>query len=152
MSVKHNRAKAIAAGQLEALRASILAEVEEKNAATEESIISSIRSNLISPPKDGEEWNDRKSYITGDVVTYGGKKYAALRYSRGKAPADHPEEWAEVPEEEKITAWEEIPDGEVIEKGTFVTYKGKKWVCTAQHIKSPVYSPRAASAKWETAE
>ena len=151
MSVKHNTAKPIAPGQLEALRASILAEVEEKTAATEESIIQSIRSNLISPPKDGEEWDERKSYITGDVVKQSGKAYAALRYSRGKAPADHPEAWTEVPEKEEVAAWEEIPEGEVIEKGTFVMYKGKKWVCTAQHIKSPVYSPRDVSAKWEVA-
>lgn len=49
MSVTHKKSeKQIGAAELEALRASIMAEVEAARAETEESIISSIRNNLVS--------------------------------------------------------------------------------------------------------
>lgn len=52
MSVTHKKSeKQIGAAELEALRASIMAEVEAARAETEESIISSIRNNLVSLPK-----------------------------------------------------------------------------------------------------
>ena len=52
MSVTHKRSeKQIGAAELEALRASIMAEVEAARAETEESIISSIRNNLVSIPE-----------------------------------------------------------------------------------------------------
>ena len=71
MSVTHKRSeKQIGAAELEALRASIMAEVEAARAETEESIISSIRNNLVSIPEQGEEWNEKKSYITGDVAQH----------------------------------------------------------------------------------
>lgn len=71
MSVTHKKSeKQIGTAELEALRASIMAEVEAARTETEESIISSIRNNLVSIPEQGEEWNEKKSYITGDVVTY----------------------------------------------------------------------------------
>ena len=54
------------------LALSFKAEVEAARAETEESIISSIRNNLVSLPEQGEEWNEKKSYITGDVVTLDG--------------------------------------------------------------------------------
>ena len=74
MSVTHKKSeKQIGAAELEALRASIMAEVEAARAETEESIISSIRNNLVSIPEQGEEWNEKKSYITGDVVTLDGE-------------------------------------------------------------------------------
>lgn len=148
MSVTHKKRGAVAEG-LEALRASILAEVEAKNAETEESIIQSIRSNLVSIPEAGEEWNERKSYIAGDTVTLEGVSYTATHYSRGKSPASYPDRWTIAPTEEEIGAWADIADGTVIEEGTTVTYNGKTWVCTAQHFKSSVYSPRAVSLKWE---
>jgi hypothetical protein len=48
MSVTHKKSeKQIGAAELEALRASIMAEVETARAETEESIISSIRNNLV---------------------------------------------------------------------------------------------------------
>ena len=88
MSVTHKKSeKQIGAAELEALRASIMAEVEAARAETEESIISSIRNNLVSIPEQGEEWNEKKSYITGDVVTLDGVSYTATHYSRGKSPA-----------------------------------------------------------------
>lgn len=56
MSVTHKRSeKQIGAAELEALRTSIMAEVEAARAETEESIISSIRNNLVSIPEQGEE-------------------------------------------------------------------------------------------------
>lgn len=86
MSVTHKKSeKQIGAAELEALRASIMAEVEAARAETEESIISSIRNNLVSLPEQGEEWNEKKSYITGDVVTLDGVSYTATHYSRGKS-------------------------------------------------------------------
>ena len=97
----------------------------------------------------GEEWNEKKSYITGDVVTLDGVSYTATHYSRGKSPASNPDKWTRTPTEEQIGAWADLPDGEVITEGTKVTHNGKKWVCVAQHFKSSVYSPRVNSTKWE---
>lgn len=148
MSVTHKKTGAGAEG-LEAFRASILAEVEAKNAETEESIISGIRENLVSLPVEGEEWNSRKSYITGDVVTFDGASYTAIHFSRGKSPASYPDKWTPTPTEAEIGAWADIADGTVIVEGTTVTYDGKTWVCTQQHIKSTVYKPKAISTKWE---
>lgn len=55
MSVTHKKSeKQIGAAELEALRTSIMAEVEAARAETEESIISSIRNNLVSLPTDCE--------------------------------------------------------------------------------------------------
>lgn len=45
-------------------------------------------------------------------------------------------------------AWGDIEDGTVIEVNTIVTYNGKTWQCTEQHIKSTVYKPKAGSSKW----
>ena len=45
-------------------------------------------------------------------------------------------------------AWGDIEDGTVIEVDTIVTYNGKTWQCTEQHIKSTVYKPKAGSSKW----
>ena len=135
MSVTHKKSeKQIGAAELEALRASIMAEVEAAHAETEESIISSIRNNLVSIPEQGEEWNEKKSYITGDVVTLDGVSYTATHYSRGKSPASNPDKWTRTPTEEQIGAWADLPDGEVITEGTKVTHNGKKWVCVAQQI------------------
>ena len=62
MSVKYKRDdKKIGAEEFEAFRASIMAEVESARAETEESIIASIRNNLVSVPEQGEEWNEKKS-------------------------------------------------------------------------------------------
>lgn len=66
MSVTHKKSeKQIGAAELEALRASIMAEVETARAETEESIISSIRNNLVSIPEQGEEWNEKKKLYHG---------------------------------------------------------------------------------------
>ena len=89
MSITHKKSeKQIGAAELEALRASIMAEVEAARAETEESIISSIRNNLVSRPE-----NEKKSYITSDVVTLDGVSYTATHYSRGKSPASNPDKW-----------------------------------------------------------
>ncbi len=150
MSVTHKRSeKQIGAGELEAFRASIMAEVEAARAETEESIISSIRNNLVSLPEQGEAWNEKKSYITGDVVTLDGVSYTATHYSRGKSPASNPDRWTLTPTEEEIGAWADIEDGAIVAEGTKVTHNGKTWVCIAQHFKSSVYSPRDNSKKWQ---
>ena len=94
MSITHKKSeKQIGAAELEALRASIMAEVAAARAETEESISSSIRNNLVSRPEQGEEWNEKKSYITSDVVTLDGVSYTATHYSRGKSPASNPDKW-----------------------------------------------------------
>lgn len=150
MSVTHKKSKAqIGAEELKAFRASIMAEVEAARAETEESIISSIRNNLVSLPEQGEEWNEKKSYITGDVVTLDGVSYTATNYSRGKSPASNPDRWTLTPTEEEIGAWADIEDGTIVAEGTKVTHNGKTWVCIAQHFKSSVYSPRDNSKKWQ---
>lgn len=138
--------------RLEEFRASILAEIETARAETEENIIASIRDNLISAPEAGEEWNEYKSYIAGDTVLYEGVSYTAVKYSRGKSPADNPDRWTLTPTEAEIIAWADIEDGSVIEEGLVVTHNGKTWVCIAQHIKSSVYSPRSVSTKWKKVE
>lgn len=150
MSVTHKKSeKQIGAEELEAFRASILAEMEASRAETEESIISSIRNNLVSIPEQGEAWNEKKSYITGDVVTLDGVSYTATHYSRGKSPASNPDRWTLTPTEEEIGAWADIEDGAIVTEGTKVTHNGKTWVCIAQHFKSSVYSPRDNSKKWQ---
>lgn len=153
MSVTHRPDKAgVGAEELKAFRASIIAEVKaeiaERNTETEKSIIEGIRENLASPPQDGEEWDNRKSYIAGDVVALGGKSFTAVHYSRGKSPADYPKLWEAMSAEEPIAAWADIPDGTVIAEGDKVTHDGKTWVCKSQHIKSTVYKPKAGSSKW----
>lgn len=153
MSVTHKReAGGIGAEGLAAFRASLLAELEKKQAESEENIIASIRENLVSAPVAGEEWNERKSYITGDTATDGGASYTALRFSRGKRPSENPEHWALTPAAEDIPAWGDIADGTVIREGAQVTHDGFTWVCKSQHIKSAVYKPKALSAKWEKVE
>lgn len=150
MSVTHKKSeKQISAEEFEAFRASILAEMEASRAETEESIISSIRNNLVSIPEQGEAWNEKKSYITGDVVTLDGVSYTATHYSRGKSPASNPDRWTLTPTEEEIGAWADIEDGAIVTEGTKVTHNGKTWVCIAQHFKSSVYSPRDNSKKWQ---
>lgn len=150
MSVTHKKSKLqIGAGEFEAFRASIMQEIEAAKAETEESIVTNIRNNLVSIPEQGEEWNEKKSYIAGDTVIFEGVSYTATHYSRGKSPAYNPNKWTLTPSTDEIRAWGDIPDGEIIEEGVTVTYKGKTWVCTAQHFKSSVYSPRAVSTKWE---
>lgn len=153
MSVTHNKKKdGISAEGLAAFRASVLAEIEQRQTETEESIITSIRENLVSAPVEGEAWDERKSYITGDTATDDGVSYTALRFSRGKRPSEHPEHWALTPAAVDIPAWDDIEDGTVIMEGTQVTHDGFTWVCTSQHIKSTVYKPKAVSTKWEKVE
>lgn len=153
MSVTYNKNKrGIGAEGLAAFRAEFLAEVEQKQAESEEHLITSIRENLVSAPVEGEAWNERKSYITGDTATDDGVSYTALRFSRGKRPSEYPEHWALTPAEEDIQAWADIPDGTVIEEGTQVTHEGVTWVCKSQHFKSTVYRPKAVSTKWEQVE
>lgn len=149
MSITHRKVSGAQGIDVEALRASILQNVTAEVEASQESIIANIRENLVSAPAAGEEWNEKKSYITGDTATDGGVSYTALRFSRGRQPSLNPERWALTPTEAEIAAWNSIEDGTVITVGTQVTHNGKKWVCTAQHIKSSVYSPRAISLKWE---
>lgn len=160
MSIKVGKRPAAATGELETIRASILQEVETirasilqeveaANTATEESIITGIRNNLVSVPEQGETWNEKKSYITGDVVTLDGVSYTATHYSRGKSPEAYPDKWTLTPTEETYGAWADIEDGSVITEGTKVSHNDKSWVCVAQHIKSSVYSPRTNSTKWE---
>ena len=119
------------------------AELEEARTELAETITAA-RNNLISPPEQGAAWNAETRYTAGDTVEGG---YIALRYSRGKNPTDHLGTYWTL---QTVTypAWSDIEDGTVIEVDTIVTYNGKTWQCTEQHIKSTVYKPKAGSSKW----
>lgn len=119
------------------------AELEEVKTELAETIAAA-RNNLISPPEQGAAWNAETRYTAGDTVEGG---YIALRYNRNKNPADHLGVYWEHDTAE-IVAWDSIEDGTVIEVDTIVTYNGKTWRCTEQHIKSTVYKPKAGSSKW----
>lgn len=109
-----------------------------------EQVLSDTRENLTPVPTQGAAWNAETRYIAGDTV----EGYIALKYSRNKNPADNLGTYWAV---QTVTypAWSDIEDGTVIEVDTIVTYIGKTWKCTDQHIKSTVYKPKAGSAKWE---
>ena len=109
-------------------------------------ILTAARAGLIPTPTQGAPWNAETRYIAGDTVEGG---YVALRYSRGKDPADTANlgVYWEMPQV-SYPAWSDIEDGTVIEVDTIVTYNGKTWQCTEQHIKSTVYKPKAGSSKW----
>lgn len=107
-------------------------------------LIAAARQSLISPPSQGAPWDAETRYIAGDTVEGG---YVALKYSRNKPPAANLGTYWAV---QTVTypAWGDIEDGTVIEVDTIVTYNGKTWQCTEQHIKSTVYKPKAGSSKW----
>lgn len=109
-----------------------------------ESLLSDTRNNLVSIPVQGAEWSAEMRYIAGDTVEGG---YIALKYNRNKPPAANLGTYWAV---QTVTypAWSDIEDGTVIEVDAIVTYNGKTWRCTEQHIKSTVYKPKAGSSKW----
>ena len=109
-------------------------------------VLTAARAGLTPTPTQGAPWDAETRYITGDTVEGG---YVALRYSRGKDPADTANlgVYWEIPQF-SYPAWGDIEDGTVIEVNTIVTYNGKTWQCTEQHIKSTVYKPKAGSTKW----
>lgn len=106
-------------------------------------VLTAARAGLTPTPTQGAPWDAETRYIAGDTV----EGYVALRYSRGKNPTDHLGAYWAV---QTVTypAWSDIEDGTVIEADTIVTYNGKTWRCTEQHIKSTVYKPKAGSTKW----
>ena len=108
-----------------------------------EQLLADARASLTPTPTQGAPWDAETRYITGDTV----EGYIALRYSRNKPPAENLGTYWAV---QAVTypAWGDIEDGTVIEVGTIVTYNGKTWQCTEQHIKSTVYKPKAGSSKW----
>lgn len=107
-------------------------------------VLTAARAGLAPTPTQGAPWDAETRYIAGDTVEGG---YVALRYSRGKNPTDHLGIYWAV---QTVTypAWSDIEDGTVIEVNTIVTYNGKTWQCTEQHIKSTVYKPKAGGSKW----
>ncbi len=127
----------------EAAARATAAELEEARTELAETIAAA-RDNLISPPEQGAPWNAETRYTAGDTVEGG---YIALRYNRNKNPADYLGVYWEHDAAE-IVAWDSIEDGTVIYEGGIVSYGGKNWICTAQHIKSTVYKPKAGSSKW----
>lgn len=124
-------------------QATRLAELEAQGNEIVE-ILTAARAGLISTPTQGAPWNAETRYIAGDTVEGG---YVALKYSRNKPPAENLGTYWAV---QTVTypAWSDIEDGTVIEVGTVVTYGGKTWRCTEQHIKSTVYKPKTGSSKW----
>lgn len=124
-------------------QATRLAELEAQGNEIVE-ILTAARAGLTPTPTQGAPWDAETRYIAGDTVEGG---YVALRYSRGKNPTDHLGTYWTL-QTVTYTAWSDIEDGTVIEVGTVVTYGGKTWRCTEQHIKSTVYKPKAGSSKW----
>lgn len=124
-------------------QATRLAELEAQGNEIVE-ILTAARAGLTPTPTQGAPWDAETRYIAGDTVEGG---YVALRYSRGKNPTDHLGTYWTL---QTVTypAWSDIEDGTVIEVGTVVTYGGKTWRCTEQHIKSTVYKPKTGSSKW----
>lgn len=107
-------------------------------------VLTAARAGLTPTPTQGALWDAETRYIAGDTVEGG---YVALKYSRNKPPAENLGTYWAV---QTVTypAWGDIEDGTVIEVDTIVTYNGKTWQCTEQHIKSTVYKPKAGSSKW----
>lgn len=130
--------------ELMALVAVRKAEIEAQGEEITE-ILTAARAGLTPVPTQGAAWNAETRYIAGDTVEGG---YIALKYGRNKNPADYLGTYWEV---QTVTypAWSDMEDGTVIEVDTIVTYNGKTWKCTSQHIKSTVYKPKAGSSKWE---
>lgn len=112
-----------------------------------ENILTEARAGLAPVPLPGAAWNAQARYIREDTATVEGAAYVALRYNRGKSPADSPADWSLVPAPSH-PAWNSIEDGSVILEGVIVMEGGRAWICTAQHIKSTVYKPKAGSSKW----
>ena len=119
------------------------AELADTHAELEQ-LLADTRVNLTPTPAQGAPWDAETRYIAGDTVEGG---YVAIRYSRGKNPTDHLGTYWTL---QTVTypAWGDIEDGTVIEVDTIVTYNGKTWQCTEQHIKSTVYKPKAGSSRW----
>ena len=118
------------------------AELAEAHAELEQ-LLADARAGLTPTPTQGAPWDAETRYIAGDTV----EGYVALKYSRNKPPAANLGTYWAV---QTVTypAWGDIEDGTVIEADTIVTYNGKTWQCTEQHIKSTVYKPKAGSSKW----
>ena len=151
MSVTHRRDRGgnvDISEELATFKAQLKEELSAEVEANAESLLSDVRNNLTSAPVEGEEWDEKKAYITGDTVTEEGTSYTAIKFSRGKRPSENPERWT-VTTTGEIPSWESIEDGSVVLVGTQVTYEGFTWVCKDQHIKSAVYKPKAVSSKWE---
>lgn len=119
------------------------AELADTHAELEQ-LLADTRVNLTPTPTQGAPWDAETRYIAGDTVE---GRYVALKYSRNKPPAANLGTYWAV---QTVTypAWGDIEDGTVIEVNTIVTYNGKTWQCTEQHIKSTVYKPKAGSTKW----
>ena len=100
------------------------AELAEARSELSEILIAA-REGLVSPPSPGAPWNAQTHYTTGDTVEGG---YVALRYSRGKDPADTANigVYWEIPQV-SYPAWSDIEDGTVITEDTIVTHEGKAW-------------------------
>ena len=113
-----------------------------------EQVLADTRAGLTAAPVPGAAWDSAKGYMTGDTATDGGVLYVSARFNRGKQPSLHPGYWETVTAP-ALPAWADIEDGAVITEGTRVTHDGAEWLCTAQHIKSTVYKPKAGSSKWE---
>ena len=119
------------------------AELADAHAELEQ-LLADARASLTPTPTQGAAWNAETRYTAGDTVEGG---YVAIRYNRNKNPADYLGTYWTL---QTVTyhAWGDIEDGTVIEVDTIVTYNGKTWQCTEQHIKSTVYKPKAGSSKW----
>lgn len=151
---KGNSGNTVLRQEIASLRAEVatLGSLASSNAeSVAANLIEEIRNNLVAVPVEGEAWDARKSYVTGDTVTDEGVSYTALRYSRNKKPSEHTEHWT-ITAPPTVQTWESIEDGTVIMEGTEVSYNGAVWVCVTQHIKSLVYKPKATSTKWNVKE
>jgi hypothetical protein len=113
-----------------------------------EEALEAARSGLIAAPVSDGTWNAVTRYIKGDKVS----GFVALRYSRDKDPVN-PENigtyWAvDSASGPAVLVWSEIPDLTVIEVDTVVKHGSQTWICTARHLKSVVFTPKAGSLRW----
>lgn len=113
-----------------------------------EEALEAARSGLVSVPASGSGWSAATRYIKGDKVA----GFVALRYSWDKDPVN-PENigvyWAvDNASGPAVLVWSEIPDLTVIEVDTVVKHNNQTWICTARHLKSVVFTPKAGSLRW----
>jgi len=113
-----------------------------------EEALEAARSGLVPIPASGSGWSAVTRYIKGDRVA----GFVALRYSRDKDPVN-PENigayWAvDNASGPAVLVWSEIPDLTVIEVDTVVKHNNQTWICTARHLKSVVFMPKAGSIRW----
>ena len=121
--------------------------IKQEYVTLEEALIET-RKSLVPLPVPGEEWDGKKSYIVGDTVTFGGIKYVARHFNKGKQPDKYPDEWEIELTKPEYSLWADDPDMFEYREGDIREHIGKLWICTSDHLKIKMYEPKASSSKW----